>query len=174
MQKVYERLLKAAASDAPVMIYGETGSGKEPRGPHDLSIERPARPHLSACQLRRDPEPLFRSQFFGYRKGAFTGATRDEVGYFDQARGGVLFWSEISELSPTMQAKLLRVLNNGEYTPVRRQRFGTLRVRIMAASNQSLRALVSAGRFRADLFHRLHVIALEMPPCVSAKKICRS
>jgi PAS domain S-box-containing protein len=164
MQKVYERILKTAVSDAPVIISGETGAGKElaarticQLGDNHGRIFLPV--NCAALQ-----EPLFESQFFGYRKGAFTGATQDEPGYFDQARGGVLFLDEISELTPVMQAKLLRVLNNGEYTPVGATKSRMADVRIMAATNQPLRPLVAAGRFREDLFHRLNVIALEMPP----------
>lgn len=170
MQKVYERLLKAAASDAPVMIYGETGSGKELAARTIWQLSDQYTRIFLPVNCAAIQEPLFESQFFGYRKGAFTGATRDEVGYFDQARGGALFLDEISELSPTMQAKLLRVLNNGEYTPVGATKVRNAEVRIMAASNQPLRALVAAGRFRADLFHRLHVIALEMPPLRQRKE----
>ncbi len=164
MQKVYERLLKAAITDAPVIIYGETGAGKElaARTIWQLS-EKYTRVFISVnCAAIQ--EPLFESQFFGYRKGAFTGATHDEPGYFDQAKDGILFLDEISELSPAMQAKLLRVLNNGEFTPVGATRYRIANVRIIAVSNQPLRSLVASGQFREDLFHRLNVITIDMPP----------
>ncbi len=164
MQKAYERLLKAAVSDAPVILSGETGVGKElaARTIWQLS-EKYTRTFISVnCAAIQ--EPLFESQFFGYRKGAFTGATQDEPGYFDQSMGGVLFLDEISELTLTLQAKLLRVLNNGEYTPVGDTRPRIADVRIIAATNRSLRDMVASGRFREDLFHRLHVISIHMPP----------
>lgn len=170
MQKLYERLLKAAASDAPVMIYGETGSGKELAARTIWQLSDQYTRIFLPVNCAAIQEPLFESQFFGYRKGSFTGATQNKQGYFEQACGGVLFLDEISELSPAMQAKLLRVLNNGEYTPVGDTKVRSADARIIAASNQPLRALVAAGRFRADLFHRLHVIALEMPPLRQRKE----
>jgi len=164
MQKAYERLLKAAVSDAPVMLYGETGVGKELAARTIWQLgEKYTRTFISV-NCAAIPEPLFESQFFGYRKGAFTGATSDEPGYFDQATDGVLFLDEISELTPPLQAKLLRVLNNGEYTPVGDTRTRIADVRIIAATNRPLREMVASGRFREDLFHRLHVINLHMPP----------
>lgn len=164
MQKVYERLLKAAITDAPAIIYGETGVGKELAARTIWQLSEKYTRVFIPVNCAAIQEPLFESQFFGYRKGAFTGATRDEPGYFDQAKEGVLFLDEISELGPAMQAKLLRVLNNGEYTPVGDTRSKIADVRIIAATNQSLHEMVAEGRFREDLFHRLHVISIHMPP----------
>ena len=164
MQKVYERILKAAVSDAPVIIYGETGAGKELAARTIWQLNDKFKRIFIPVNCAALQEPLFESQFFGYRKGAFTGAIHDEPGYFDQAHGGILFLDEISELHPAMQAKLLRVLNNGEYTPVGATKARMANVRIIAATNHSLGPLVVAGGFREDLYHRLNVITLEMPP----------
>ena len=164
MQKVYERLLKAALSDAPVVIYGETGSGKELAARTIWQLSEKFTDAFVPVNCAALQETLFESQFFGHRKGAFTGAIRDQPGYLDQARGGVLFLDEISELPPPIQAKLLRVLNNGEYTPVGDTVPRYADVRIIAATNQPLRSLTASGRFRQDLFYRLHVIGLDMPP----------
>jgi PAS domain S-box-containing protein len=164
MQKMYERLLKAAMSDAPVIIYGETGSGKELAARTIWQLSEKYTAVFIPVNCAALQETLFESQFFGHRKGAFTGATQDQPGYFDQARGGVLFLDEISELNSSMQAKLLRALNDGEYTPVGDAMPRMADTRIICASNQPLRNLVAAGRFREDLFYRLHIITLDMPP----------
>ena len=164
MQKVYERLLRAAVTDAPIIIHGETGAGKELAARTIWQLSEQFNRVFISVNCAAIQEPLFESQFFGYRKGAFTGATRDEPGYFDQAQDGILFLDEISELSLSMQAKLLRVLNNGEYTPVGATKSRMANVRIMAASNKSLRAMVASGQFREDLFHRLNVITIDVPP----------
>ncbi len=164
MQKAYERLLKAAVTDAPVIVYGETGTGKELAARTIWQLSEKYAKVFVSVNCAAVQEPLFESQFFGYRKGAFTGATRDESGFFDQAKDGTLFLDEVGELGPAMQAKLLRVLNNGEYTPVGATKPRIANVRIIAASNQPLRNMVATGKFREDLFHRLHVIAIEMPP----------
>ncbi len=110
------------------------------------------------------PENLFESQFFGVQKGAFTGADHTTSGYFEYANGGTLFLDEVGELPQIMQIKLLRVLEDGTYTPVGTPAVRRADVRIIAATNQHLRALREAGKIRDDFFHRLHVIALEMPP----------
>ena len=164
MQKAYERLLKAAVTDAPVIVYGETGAGKELAARTIWQLSEKYSKVFVPVNCAAVQEPLFESQFFGYRKGAFTGATRDQPGFFDRAKDGTLFLDEVGELSPAMQAKLLRVLNNGEYTPVGATKSRIADVRIIAASNQPLRTMVANGKFREDLFHRLHVIAIEMPP----------
>ncbi len=164
MQKAYERLLKAAVTDAPVIVYGETGAGKELAARTIWQLSEKYSKVFVPVNCAAVQEPLFESQFFGYRKGAFTGATRDQPGFFDRAKDGTLFLDEVGELSLAMQAKLLRVLNNGEYTPVGATKSRIADVRIIAASNQPLRTMVANGKFREDLFHRLHVIAIEMPP----------
>jgi len=164
MIHVYESILRAAAADAPVVIYGETGTGKEltARTIVDMSF------HHTVCFVPVNcasiPENLFESQFFGHRKGAFTGANRDHVGYFEQAKGGTLFLDEVGELPITMQAKLLRILEDHTYTPIGASASRTADVRIITATNKELRTLVRQGKIRSDFFHRLHVLAIDLPP----------
>ena len=152
MLHVYETILRAATTDVPVMIYGETGAGKElaARTIFDMSF------HHAACfvpvNCASSPKDLFESQLFGHRKGAFTGADRDHAGYFEQAQGGTLFLDEVGELPLTMQAKLLRVLEDHTYTPVGANARHTADVRSMAGTNKELRALVRQGRFAATSF----------------------
>ncbi|MCP4404021.1 MAG: sigma-54-dependent Fis family transcriptional regulator [bacterium] len=164
MIRVYESILRAAAVDVPVVFYGETGTGKElaARTIVDMSF------HHSACFVPVNcasiPENLFESEFFGHHKGAFTGADRGHAGYFEQAQGGTLFLDEVGELPFSMQAKLLRVLEDHTYTPVGANAHRTADVRIIAATNRELRALVRQGKVRSDFFHRLHVLAIDLPP----------
>ncbi len=164
MQEVYERITKAAVSNATVIIYGESGTGKElvAREIHRLSDthEGPFIPvNCSAI-----PENLFESEFFGYKKGAFTGALTDKPGYFDLADGGTLFLDEIGDIGLTAQAKLLRVLEGSGYTPVGGQEMKNANVRIVAATNRDLKEEVQAGRMREDFFYRIHVIPIHLPP----------
>ena len=163
MHKVYERLIQAAASREIVMIYGETGSGKELAARTIFQLSE----HHTACFVAVNcgavPESLFEAQFFGYRKGAFTGAAQDTEGFFGQAEGGTLFLDEVGELTLRMQTKLLRVLNDGCYTPIGAPQSRRANVRIIAATNRELREMVKEGTLREDFFHRLHVIAIELP-----------
>ena len=164
MRKVYTQLLQAAISDEPSILYGETGTGKElaARTIFDLSEKHTA--HFVSVNCGAIQESLFESQFFGYRKGAFTGALRDTPGYLDQAQGGTLFLDELGELSSSMQAKLLRVLQEKEYIPVGATLPKSADIRILAATNKELRELVRLKQFREDLFYRLHVLAIDLPP----------
>jgi PAS domain S-box-containing protein len=164
MHKIYERIADAAASDDTIIIYGETGTGKELVARTIFELSEQHTKNFVPVNCGAIQESLFEPQFFGYRKGAFTGAERDTPGYFDQARGGTLFLDEVGELTLTMQAKLLRVLQDGEYTPVGATTGRTADVRIIAATNKELRELVQEGKVREDFFHRLHVIALNIPP----------
>lgn len=164
MQKVYERLAKAAASDDTIIIYGETGTGKEMAARTIFELSTHHTKDFVTVNCGAMPENLFESHFFGYRKGAFTGADQNTDGYFDQAQGGTLFLDEVGELPALMQVKLLRVLQDGVYSPVGSTARRTADVRIIAATNQELRKLVQEGKIREDFFHRLHVIALDMPP----------
>ncbi len=164
MQEVYEHISKAAATDANVIIYGESGTGKElvAREIHKLSSshERPFVPvNCSAI-----PENLFESEFFGYKKGAFTGANLDKPGYFDQADGGTLFLDELGEIDLAGQVKLLRVLDGGGYTPVGSSEAKKANVRIVGATNRDLKQEVKQGRLREDFFYRIHVIPITLPP----------
>ncbi len=164
MQEVYEFLARAAATDKNVAIYGESGTGKElaARMIHQLS-DRHEKPFVPV-NCSAIPESLFESQFFGHRKGAFTSAERNAVGYFEQAQDGTLFLDEVGELTPLMQAKLLRVLNDKIYTPVGSTISRRANVRIIAATNRELRAMLFRGQVREDFFHRIHVLAVNLPP----------
>jgi transcriptional regulator with PAS, ATPase and Fis domain len=130
--------------------------------------------HHTACFVPVNcasiPENLFESEFFGHRKGAFTGADRDHSGYFEKAHGGTLFLDEVGELPAIMQAKLLRVLQDQTYTPVGSKSSRSADVRIIAATNKNLRLLVNQGKVRSDFFHRLHVLAIDLPPLRERKE----
>jgi two-component system response regulator HydG len=154
---------QAAPSSATVLILGESGTGKElvARFIHEHSSRSKA--PFVAVNCSAIPETILEAELFGHERGAFTGATARREGRFARAAGGTLFLDEIGELSPAVQVKLLRVLQEGEYEPVGGD---TVRadVRIVAATNKDLRAEVAAGRFREDLFYRLNVIAVTAPP----------
>ena len=170
MKKVYEYLVKAAASGETVIIYGETGTGKElaARMIFDLSEQFTATFLPVNCGAIQ--EPLFESDFFGHRKGSFTGADHNRSGYFEQTEGGTLFLDEVGEFSLAMQTKLLRVLEDRSYTPVGRTSSRIADVRIIAATNRDLKTLAQNGRMRADFFQRIHVIVVRMPPLRQRKE----
>ncbi len=164
MRRVFQRIVQAAGSADSVVVYGETGSGKELAAKTIFELSPSHNRRFIAVNCGAIQENLFEAQFFGFCKGAFTGAHKDTPGYFDSAREGTLFLDEVGELSPIMQAKLLRVLENGEYIPVGTVEKKTADVRIIAATNRELRELIKNKGMREDFFHRIHVIALEMPP----------
>ena len=170
MQHVYEFLIRAAATEQNVAIYGESGTGKElaARMIHQLS-DRRDKPFVPV-NCSAIPENLFESQFFGHCKGAFTGAAYDSPGYFEQAQEGTLFLDEVGELSPLMQAKLLRVLNDKRYTPLGACSHRIADVRIIAATNQDFREQMSSGSVRRDFFHRIHVLTIKLPPLRERKE----
>ncbi|MEZ6183874.1 MAG: sigma 54-interacting transcriptional regulator [Planctomycetota bacterium] len=164
MSAVFEQLEQAAQVDVTVLIRGETGTGKElaARAIHASSRRRGA--PLVCVNCAAIPEPLLESELFGHVKGAFTGATRDKAGVFEAAQGGVLFLDEIGDLGPSVQVKLLRALQEREI-----RRLGSLRpvkvdVRIVSATHRDLAALVAAGQFREDLYYRIRVFELNLPP----------
>jgi two-component system, NtrC family, response regulator PilR len=163
MQDIRARIAKLARTQAPVHIAGESGSGKElaARLIHRLG-NRSDKPFV-AVNCGAIPETLMESEFFGYRKGAFTGADTDRNGFFQAADGGTLFLDEVADLPLSMQVKLLRVLQEKRVRKVGATAEEAIDVRIVSATHQNLAALVEAGRFRQDLYYRLNVIDLVMP-----------
>ena len=163
MLQVRALIEKVARSQAPVFITGETGTGKEvaARMIHQLSV-RAAAPFI-AVNCGAIPENLMESEFFGYRKGAFTGADADRDGFFQAAHGGTLFLDEVADLPLAMQVKLLRVIQEKSVRRVGGINEEPVDVRLISASHQDLQAAVNAGRFRHDLFYRLNVIEIRMP-----------
>ncbi len=164
MQQLYDRIDRVASTDATVLISGETGTGKElvARALH-LRSKRNAGP-LGKVNCAAIPEQLIESQLFGHKKGAFTGAVEDYSGRFVQADGGTLLLDEIGDLSLSAQAKLLRVLQSHEVEPVGGTRSILVDVRIIAATNKDLQARIKAGLFRDDLFYRIAIVDIEVPP----------
>jgi len=164
MVEVYKTIEKIKNSRATILILGETGTGKElvARAIHFNSIrsEKPFLPVNCAALA----ETLLESELFGYVKGAFTGAVRDKQGVFEVAHGGTVFLDEIGDISPRLQQILLRVLENGEIQPVGSTVRRKVDVRVVAATNRDLGNMVKQGTFRADLYYRLNVISLELPP----------
>ncbi|HXV22258.1 MAG TPA: sigma-54 dependent transcriptional regulator [Desulfuromonadales bacterium] len=162
--EVYDLALTVAESDSNVLILGESGTGKEliAAAIHYASPRKNNR--FLALNCAALTETLLESQLFGHVKGAFTGAVQAQKGLLEEAHEGTLFLDEIGDLSPVLQAKLLRVLQEGEFIPVGSTRTRQVDVRFLAATNKDLEAEVAAGRFREDLFYRLNVIALHLPP----------
>lgn len=164
MQNVYELIAKAAATDYGVFVYGESGTGKELVANTIHSLSSRGNQAFVPVNCGAVTETLFEREFFGHRRGAFTGATQDQPGYLAAAHGGTLFLDEVAELSHKMQVKLLRVLDSGGYTPVGSTIVKQANVRIIAATNQDLQALQRQGRIRTDFFYRIHVIRITIAP----------
>jgi len=164
MLSVLETVHKVAPTSATVMIYGESGTGKEliARAVHNLS-ERAAKPFIS-ISAGALPETLLESELFGYEKGAFTGAVTAKPGRFEMANGGTLFLDEIGDISPATQVKLLRVLQERQFGRLGGTRSIEVDVRVVAATNQDLQQLIADGDFREDLFYRLNVVPVTLPP----------
>jgi PAS domain S-box-containing protein len=170
MRKVVDLLPQIAASDSTVLIQGETGTGKEllARAIHSLSKRR-TKP-LIALNCGALPDTLLESELFGYKAGAFTGAIKDKIGRFGLAEGGILFLDEIGEISPALQVRLLRVLQEKTYEPLGGTKTIKTEVRVIAATNSNLPTLVKEGKFRRDLFYRINVVKIELPPLRSRKE----
>jgi PAS domain S-box-containing protein len=164
MQRVFEVLPAIAASPSTVLVLGETGTGKElvARTIHALSPRRDG--PFVAVNCAALPDTLLESELFGYRAGAFTGAIRDKPGRFALARGGTLFLDEIGDVSLSLQAKLLRVLQDRTYEPLGALKPETADARVMVATNRDLAAETRRGAFREDLYYRVNVIRVELPP----------
>ena len=164
MQRLIAKARLAAPRSVPVLIEGESGTGKEllARAIHKAS-PRCVKPFV-AVNCGAIPPELVESEFFGHKKGSFTGAVNDRSGYFETANGGTLFLDEIGELPLAAQVKILRVLQEGEVTRVGDTKVTKIDVRVVAATNRSLLTEVAEHRFRADLFYRLAVAVLHIPP----------
>jgi two-component system, NtrC family, response regulator HupR/HoxA len=164
MSELCELARKAAKTELPILIQGETGTGKEllARAIHYNSARRSSPLMVQNCG--GVPDELLQSEMFGHKRGAFTGAISDRLGLFRAADGGTVFLDEISEVSPSFQVSLLRFLQEGEVKPLGSDRTETCNVRIIAASNKPLSALVAAGKFRQDLYFRLRGFEFEVPP----------
>ena len=170
MQAVYELILKAAATDASVAVFGESGSGKElvAHAIHTHSDRKGKR--FVAVNCGAIQESLFEREFFGHRKGAFSSAHADSPGYLDMADGGTLFLDEVGELTPNMQAKLLRAIEGGGYRPVGGTETESGNFRIISASNSVLGDKVAGGNMRIDFFYRIQVLQIQLPPLRERKE----
>jgi len=164
MERVFEIMPSVASSPSTVLIQGETGTGKEllARTIHSLGPRHDG--PFVAVNCGALPDTLLESELFGYKTGAFTGAVKDKPGRFALARGGTLFLDEIGEVSPALQARLLRVLQDKTFEPLGAVNQESTDARIIAATNADLREEVSAGRFREDLYYRVNVVRIDLPP----------
>jgi DNA-binding NtrC family response regulator len=162
--EVYKTLARATLSPSNVLIVGESGTGKElvARGIHEHSARRQKK--FVAVNCGALAETLLESELFGHVKGSFTGAVANKVGLFEEADGGTLFLDEIGDISPALQVKLLRVIQEGEFKPVGSTETRQADVRLIAATHRNLEGYVSEGRFRDDLYYRLKVVQIELPP----------
>ena len=170
MQRIYELILKAAASDAGVIVYGESGTGKElvAEDIHEMS-DRKEKPFVTV-NAGGVAETLLESEFFGYKKGAFTGANTDKLGLLHLADKGTLFLDELGEIGPNLQAKLLRAIEGREFTPVGGLKAETSDFRVIAATNKDLKQQVKKGLIREDFFYRIHIIPIHLPPLRERKE----
>ncbi len=164
MQKVFNIIQKLSKVTTPVLVRGESGTGKElvARAIHFNSTRKNEK--FVAINCSAIPETLFESELFGHEKGSFTGADQRKIGRFQYAEGGTLFLDEVGDLSPNMQVKLLRVLQEKKFTPVGSNREIESDVRIIAATNRNLDEMIKTGAFREDLFYRLNIIPVILPP----------
>jgi len=170
IQSIFDILPDIAESESTVLIHGESGTGKElfARALHNLS--RRKKGPFVAVNCGALPDNLLESELFGYKRGAFTDAKKDKPGRFARAEGGTLFLDEIGDLSLFLQAKLLRVLQEREYEPLGATTSVKANVRIIAATNKNLPEMINQKKFREDLFYRLNIIKLELPPLRSRKE----
>ena len=164
MQEIYRTIARLTTTDLTVMVNGESGTGKElvARALHDYGRRRSGA--FVAINMAAIPRELIESELFGHERGAFTGATNRNQGRFEQAHGGTLFLDEIGDMPPEAQTRLLRVLQEGEFTTVGGRQPIRANVRIVAATHRDLRQAIRSGHFREDLFYRLNVVPIRLPP----------
>jgi len=170
MRRLLEVLPRIADSESTILLQGETGTGKElvARAIHGLSARHEG--PFVAINCGALPDTLLESELFGYKSGAFTGAIRDKPGRFAMARGGTLLLDEIGEVSPALQVRLLRVLQEKQFEPLGATRTEQANVRVIAATNRDLAALVQSGVFRQDLYYRIKVMKIDLPPLRERKE----
>ncbi|MBF0418721.1 MAG: sigma-54-dependent Fis family transcriptional regulator [Magnetococcales bacterium] len=164
MEKLYRMIEKVALTSSTVLIHGESGTGKEliAKALHELSPRHEK--HFIAVNCGAIPEDLLESELFGHVRGSFTGAVQNRTGRFEHASGGTLFLDEIGDMSPKLQVKMLRVLQERKVEPVGATKFIEVDVRVIAATHKNLEVEVAQNRFREDLFYRLNVVPLNVPP----------
>jgi len=172
MRRIERMLARLAVSDGTVLITGESGVGKErvARRLHELGFSRTVRPFV-AVNCAAIPETLLESELFGFDKGAFTGAVKERRGYFEQAHGGTLFLDEVGDMPLSMQVKLLRAIQERTVTRVGSEASVRIDVRLLCATHEDLRQMVEAGRFREDLYYRINVIHLRIPPLRERREV---
>jgi len=170
MQEVFQLVMRVAAAKSTVLIAGESGVGKDliARAIHYHSARR-ERPFIK-INCTAIPENLMESELFGYEKGAFTGASTAKAGKFEEANGGTVFLDEIGDVSPSVQVKLLRILQERQFERLGSNKTVSIDVRVLAATNQDLRVALEQGTFREDLFYRLNVVPINMPPLRKRKE----
>ena len=164
MRKVFQSVQLIAQTDTTVLITGESGTGKDMAAKAIHKLGSRSKGPFVAVNCPNLPENILESELFGYKKGAFTHATRDKKGLFWEAQGGTIYLDEIGDISPTLQTKLLRVLQDKEIRPLGETKSSKVDVRIVASTNRDLEAKIKDNSFREDLFYRLNVISLRMPP----------
>ncbi len=174
MQEVYRLITRVLRNDLTVLVLGESGTGKElvAEAIHQLG-SRKTGPFV-AVNTAAIPRELIESELFGHEKGAFTGATARNIGKFEQANGGTLFLDEIGDMPAEAQTRLLRALQSGRIRRVGGNEEIAVNVRIVAATNRDLAPLIADGRFREDLYYRLNVVPIKLPPLAGAGRRCRA
>ena len=163
LQRVYETIQTVAKTDLTALITGESGTGKDLTAKAIHALSPRSQGPLVAVNCPTVPEHILESELFGYRKGAFTHATQNKIGLFQEASGGTIFLDEIGDIAPTIQTKLLRVLQEKEIKPLGDTKTISVNVRIVASTNQNLREKIRLGEFREDFFYRLNVLPIELP-----------
>ena len=164
MQSVYKAIGRVASQNVTVLILGESGTGKELVARAIYHYSKRAKGPFLAINCAAIPEALLESELFGHEKGAFTGADRRRIGKFEQSNGGTLFLDEIGDMSPMTQTKILRVLQGQEFERVGGNELIRTDVRVIAATNRNLEKMVGEGTFRGDLYYRLNVFTIPLPP----------